>query len=293
LGLDLPNDDAAFERLSLLNDKLFEGTRLQWSSRDLDEAVAEGVEYKRLFTEEFVRPAMARRAALVARFRVGEIKEEQLPRDLLTQLLLAPHPIDEDDIVRECIVFLAASNTSTTSAACFTILELDEWLKAHPDDRALLGDVDFLRNAAMESLRLKPPTPIILREAHADIALPSGEQISEGERIGLDLRTVNRDPEVFGAEPDAYNPYRESKFHNFGFSFGPGIHVCIGQPLVVGTRASSGDPVDIDGILVLLLKRLYEFGLELDPADPVVHSPGGDTDVGPFVRFPVKLPSML
>jgi cytochrome P450 len=290
IGLDLPDEDAIFARLYLLNDKVFEGSRLQWSTRDLDEATAELLVYKQAFLEEFIRPAMERRAALVAKVRAGDIKEEDLPRDLLTQLLFAPHPIAEDDIVKECIVFLAASNTATTSAVCITILELEEWLKTHSDDRAQLGDRDFLRKAAMEAIRLHPPTPVILREAHSSLALPSGDAISEGERIGLDVRTVNQDSEVFGADADVFNPYRDSKFHNFGYSFGPGIHVCIGQPLVVGIRAESGDPIDADGIIVLVLQRLFELRLELDPEDPVVRTRGGDFDTsGPFERFPVRL----
>jgi len=60
--------------------------------------------------------------------------------------------------------------------------------------------------------------------------------------------------------------------------------------LVVGIRAESGDPIDADGIIVLVLQGLFELRLELDPEDPVVRTRGGDFDTsGPFERFPVRL----
>ena len=62
-----------------------------------------------------------------------------LPIDLLTLFVL--HRVDEGDpelVLRECVLYLAASTNTTSMVITDTVRELFEWLVVHPSDRDLL-----------------------------------------------------------------------------------------------------------------------------------------------------------
>ncbi|MFD2351438.1 cytochrome P450 [Nonomuraea ferruginea] len=59
-----------------------------------------------------------------------------------------------------------------------------------------------------ETVRLNPSSPIGRRRALAPVSLRSGIEIPEGATVVIDLQSVNRDPEVFGADAAAFDPHR-------------------------------------------------------------------------------------
>ncbi|MGE2716074.1 cytochrome P450 [Mycolicibacterium litorale] len=101
-----------------------------------------------------------------------------------------------------------------------------EWLSEHPDDRSWLSNerVTLLNPATEEFLRYFTPAPGDGRTVAEDMTL-DGVQMREGQRLWLSWAMANRDPAVFH-EPDRIILDRKGNRH---FSFGLGVHRCIGS----------------------------------------------------------------
>lgn len=101
-----------------------------------------------------------------------------------------------------------------------------EWLAQNPDERRTLSeDRDLLLNPATEEfLRFFTPAPGDGRTISEDNETV-GAQFAEGDRLWLSWAMANRDPQVF-ADPDTVVMDRKGNRH---FSFGLGIHRCIGS----------------------------------------------------------------
>ena len=187
-------------------------------------------------------PRRARRHAAVA-------AGEELTVDLLA--ILAAARVPHDAAVREVVLFLAASTLNNASLVTHVVDELHGWFDAHPGDRGRTGDRAFLRAAMVEALRLHVPTPALIRRASTDLVLASsGRTVAAGEEVALDLEAANRDPGVFGDDPDGFRPGRAVRppEPGYGLVFGGGGHVCLGRAQVVGSYAEEG--ADTEGMLL-------------------------------------------
>ena len=79
-----------------------------------------------------------------------------------------------------------------------------------------------------EVLRLSTPTQGMFRVATRDVEL-EGVHIPKGGRVVVVYSGANRDPAVWGDDPDRFDPDRPNlKDH---LAFGKGIHFCLGAPL--------------------------------------------------------------
>jgi cytochrome P450 len=68
----------------------------------------------------------------------------------------------------------------------------------------------------------------MFRTVTADTEI-EGVALPAGSRLVLVYSAANRDPAVFGDDPDAFEPDRDNiKQH---VAFGKGIHFCLGAPL--------------------------------------------------------------
>jgi len=101
-----------------------------------------------------------------------------------------------------------------------------EWLSQHPDERERLSrERDTLLDSATEEfLRYYTPAPGDGRTFSDDVEL-EGTQFKEGERLWISWAMANRDPSVF-QEPNTIIMDRKGNRH---FSFGLGVHRCIGS----------------------------------------------------------------
>ncbi len=101
-----------------------------------------------------------------------------------------------------------------------------EWLSQHPEERTRLSrDRDALLNPATEEfLRYFTPAPGDARTITGDMEL-SGTKLKEDERVWLSWAMANRDPALFD-DPDSIQLDRKGNRH---FSFGLGVHRCIGS----------------------------------------------------------------
>ncbi|MGU3586318.1 cytochrome P450 [Rhodococcus sp. C26F] len=103
-----------------------------------------------------------------------------------------------------------------------------EWLSQNPDERERLSrERDSLLDSATEEfLRYFTPSPGDGRTFSADCEF-EGTQFKEGERLWLSWAMANRDPALFD-DPNSIDLERKGNRH---FSFGLGVHRCIGSNL--------------------------------------------------------------
>jgi cytochrome P450 len=101
-----------------------------------------------------------------------------------------------------------------------------EWLSENPGERdRLRRDLDTLLDPATEEfLRYFTPAPGDGRTFSDDVEL-DGSRFKEGERLWISWAMANRDASVFH-EPDSVVLDRKGNRH---FSFGIGVHRCIGS----------------------------------------------------------------
>jgi cytochrome P450 len=79
-----------------------------------------------------------------------------------------------------------------------------------------------------EVLRLSTPTQGMFRKVMADTEV-DGVPVPKGARLVLVYSAANRDPKVWGDDPNRFDPTRPNlKEH---LAFGKGIHFCLGAPL--------------------------------------------------------------
>lgn len=264
-------------RLYSFLEPLTRAHEIEWTTEECEGVLRAAAETKAQLRDEFVEPSLERRRALLS-------DGEELPPDLVATLV-ADADVDEDLIVREAALYLIASVFTTTTAIINTVVALIRWFEDHPGDRARALDAEdgFLRDAVDESLRLEPPiTPVLMREALEPVRLPSGVSVSPGEALTCDIIDAHRDAGLFGADADAYDPHREvlGRARPHYWAFGDGPHVCIGLPLVMGSRTAG-----TEGDAVVLVRALLRAGVEIDDEPPSL-APSRRTR---YATFPVVL----
>jgi len=270
-----------------------EGATLAHYTGDREAKGAEVLAALERFDEEFLAPGIERRSGLLERFRAGEIGEDDLPKDVLTVLLRNTDmlPLEHATIRREIAFYLLAG--AHTSATAFTRVthNILEWLAAHPDDvDRVRSDRLFVQRCTHETVRLQPSSPVAMRWALADIDLSTGRHISAGDRVVIDLLSVNRDRSAFGDDADAFLPGRTvpGGVAPYGLSFGLGMHACIGQDLAAGLLFHEGDPLDqhLFGLVPQAVQYLFDHGCITDPDDPPEMD--ASTTRPYFGRYPVR-----
>lgn len=289
IGLDDVDTPARTDALELCVYKLNAGFDVKFSTRPVEEVVAEGLGAKEKFLEQFFRPSWERRAEVLAQVGTGTLSEDAVPKDLLTTLLRHDRSDwDEDLPAREAILYMAGSTDTTSNAVNHAIVDLHRWLDAHPDDHTRRHDPDFLRGICNESLRLHLNVSVLFRRALRDVVLSTGRQFSEGTRVALDFVRANRDPAAFGPDAGELNPDRQvgGRIRPYGLAFGTGRHLCIGLPLVTppSGNVTSGD--EHDRAMLTLVRAYLEAGVALDPQRPPVLAPTAE-DV--YASLPVRL----
>jgi cytochrome P450 len=286
-GIDTPD---AQHRFLTVVDEMTPGGAVEWERGNHREIVTQCVVAQRRFAATYVAPAARRRQALIDAVAAGRLDESELPRDLLTVMLRNSRHFDKWDsevYVRELTLF--APGDTIMRFVPHMVAETHEWVRGHPEDRARLEDVGFLRRCALESLRLHPASPYFIRQAAEDTTLASGRSFSAGDYVVLDVTTASLDPEVFGADADRFDPHRvpRHKVKPAGLAFGEGPHTCIGAVMSVGEisarRPGPDDPV---GLVPFTLRELLRAGVTPDTAEGAQLNPGNAR--GEFTTFPVR-----
>ena len=278
-GIDGVESPEAADRLIRQIIAISDGLVADWAREDSASIVRKGEEAREQFRTQFYNPSFARRKKLVEEARAGgDLKGADLPQDALTLMMTNQDGSwegDADLLLRETYVFMVASTQTTANALTWFILRLEDWLKKHPEDRRLIAeDPEFLRRAAFDSLRLTISAPWRLRTATEDVKLASGREIKAGQTAALFFIPANTQEDHFGANAEDFNPHRRTEgLSPWGHAFGGGVHMCVGRPLVTGSRGLTGTTT-ADGTLVSTTRLFYAAGLEIDPGSPPVRDAG-------------------
>ena len=260
------------------------------------------------FIREYYAAARARREDLVRRHRAGHLPDADLPKDLITLLILNEEQLrneaswDDALPVRECTMMLAASDHTTSMSLCHAAADIMAWIAAHPEDQRLLQDFAFLRSAVQESLRLHQitdPSPNF-RTARERVELSTGRAIEPEERIALWYGVGGLDRHYYGDDADSFNPHRIETGRlrrPYGFAFSGGAKVCLGQALAIG----SGETGGFRGDIPIMLHQFFRSGMQVDPKRPAIPKshvfthPDDETDrreISVWAAFPVIFPEL-
>jgi cytochrome P450 len=223
------------------------------------------------FDEEFLRPSVARRRALLACVAAGELDEQALPRDVLTVILQAEEELalDDQQLLREIAFYMQAGAHSTAHSVVHALHEITQWAGEDAGRWSRLEDPTFVHRCVHESLRLHPASPEAWRTATCPMSVAGAGDMATGNRVVLDLFTANRDEQIFGDTAQIFDPDREIPrgVMPAGLAFGIGMHTCLGRELDGGVAAKPGsDPSTHQfGIVPLLVIRLLQLGARPDP----------------------------
>jgi cytochrome P450 len=192
------------------------------------------------------------------------------PEDMITALLDSEEPDDPPNLIRdEVLTFLFAGHETTALTLAFAFW----YLSQHPEvaERARseaqavldgnqptfehLSELSYIERVIRESMRLRPASWAIFREAKVESPL-GNRRIREGDYLLLPQWALHRDPRYFDSpetfDPDRWNSIEPSKTPAY-FPFGAGPHVCIGGQLAL-TEAQ-----------LVLAALLSQFEFEVDP----------------------------
>jgi cytochrome P450 len=245
------------------------------STRPKAEVLEEVREAIVIFRPRFLDPSVARRRDLLAKVANGEMHEDDLPRDVLTVILQRgdPEEFTPDMLLREVAFYLQAGAHSTANSTIHGFHEIYSWAEEDPSRwKKLQDDPVFFQRCVHESLRLHPASPVAWRSATCPMHLEGAGDVAEGEMIEFRLAESNRDPEIYGADADSFNPYREIKTPHppYGHTFGTGVHTCLGRDLDGGIlpRGEVDPATHQYGTITLFLRDLFARGARIDPDDP-------------------------
>ncbi|KAK7206340.1 cytochrome P450 [Myxozyma melibiosi] len=182
-----------------------------------------------------------------------ERKIEGKERDSLRLLLLdTEHRWTVDEIENQLMTLLLAGHETTGGALSWALLNLarnqdvQDRLRAEVQaafpggmddisDETQLESLKFLNNVLRETLRINPPVPVTVREAEEDIEI-EGQLIPKGTTVNICIDALNKLPEIWGADSDAFNPDRwdTDAAQNSAYGLATFIHgarACLGRRL--------------------------------------------------------------
>jgi cytochrome P450 len=224
------------------------------------------------FDRDFFAASKARRSQLLVQHSQGEIEEEDLPRDLLTNLLRHQDSLgmDDDAILHETAFFVGAGSHTNSQNVPNAMQFLLEWSADHPEDaERLQTDRQFVQKCVHEAIRLRPTTPLIRRKAlrSGEIA---GQVVNEGDYVIMDIFSANIDRSAYGELADVFDPHRDipADVPGYGVSFGGGMHQCIGKTVAAGELPGHrADPDNhLYGLVTLMVEALLHHGIQPHPS---------------------------
>lgn len=221
--------------------------------------------------DTFVRPSLERRRQALTEVANGERAESDVPNDLLTAMLRHSDHFtnwsrDEEVYEREAIVFLIASIGSTIGNTAITLVEIEDWLAAHPADAHKRTEPGWIFRCVRESARIHG-IPMVPRLALADSVLPSGLHVHANDLVWVNMRSAVA--ERFGPDHATFNPDRDlpAAAHLYGLAFGDGRQTCPGKGLVLNETIDGID--QRKGVIASMLLKLFAAGMQLDRARAV------------------------
>ena len=300
-GIDFDEDDeGTFERLVDFTNRFSKGSAIIDTVGDADAVRADVIAAMAEWEEFSLEPSKARRKRLLEQWHASEIDDSELPNDVLTLLLRhqadAEFGLDDGIIARETATYLhgGAHTSSQTLVNAIDILlehavsDADVW-------RRVIEDRGFAQRCVHETLRLRPTTPKIKRRAE-EATMVGAVEVPENALVIVDVGSANRDPGVYGPNPDDFDPDRAvpEKAYLWGLTFSAGGHQCPGRNVAVGLPSSDADALGdrhLFGLVTLMLQAFARMGPRADPDRPA-RKDDRTVRVNRFATYPVRLGSV-
>ncbi len=201
-------------------------------------------------------------------------------KDILDIMLTAKDPqtgqqLSDENVRFQMVTFLIAGHETTSGLLSFVLHELlsnpAEMAKAREEVERVLGAEDprfehlqhltYLDQILKETLRLWPPAPLIGLYSRDNETTIGGKYVVRADQTIYVLSTMlHRDPAVWGADPEKFDPSRfspeetEKRAPNSWKPFGNGQRACIGRPFAMQEATL---------VLAMLLQRF-----DISSADP-------------------------
>ncbi|KAL1859489.1 hypothetical protein Daus18300_009634 [Diaporthe australafricana] len=143
-------------------------------------------------------------------------------------------------------------------------------------------DIDrlpYVRACVFETLRWRPPTPVLLPHRLEQDDHIRGFHLPQGTMIIANAWAANHDPTHF-EEPDVFNPERFVEFQAY-----PGLY-----PFGIGRRSCPGDQFALNNLIITISKLAFSFEFVFDGTAPefdIEKEYGAGVIMSPK-RFPVK-----
>lgn len=235
-------------------------------------------------------------------------------------MLETAHPrtgerLDPVNVRHQVLTFLVAGHETTSGALSFALYHLTRspealaaaqaevvrvW-GAADDPRPAFADVArlrYVRRVVDETLRLWPTAPAFFREAREDTVLGGVHPMRRGEWVVVLTPLLHRAPEVWGPDPEAFDPdrfapgeARRRPAHTYK-PFGTGARACIGRQfalheavLALGLllhryRLRAADPGYRLRVAELLTVRPEGFRIRLSRRTPAERAAGAAESAG-------------
>jgi len=275
-GIDRPNKSVAeTERILSMLRTFGKAATLGQAKGDKDAISNEINDSIEAFNKEFYKPSKQKRLEYLNRFKLGEISESDVPKDVLTELLKNQEKLglSDDIILKETAFYLLAGAFTSIHTLTHAMHELFERMKDPTQENRLMKEPIYLQRCIHESMRLHPSSPTAMRRPTCPYQTNDGKTLNNSDTLVINLMEANRDVSVFGLDAKEHNPERNlpSGVPPYGLSFGKGMHACIGVNLAAGIIPKEDtDPLTHQyGIITLTAKKLLEYG-----AAPNKNKPG-------------------
>jgi cytochrome P450 len=172
---------------------------------------------------------------------------QEIEDDLIARLVKVREQgkgLDDKQVLSVVSQLLVGGNETTTSLITNAVWRL---LQVPGRWQTLVEHPELVERAVEESLRYDPPVLGLYRTVTRDVEI-RGVTIPANSKVMLNYAAANRDPEVFD-EPNEFRLDRPTQRH---FSFGLGVHFCLGAQLA---------RLEATTALSTLLQRFPKLGL--------------------------------
>lgn len=194
----------------------------RWSDAVLDRAAGLISREREI---ECARDLLEFQRAMIERINERRIRpSDDLLSDLVNAQVAGERPLTDTELLAILQQLVSAGNETTTNALGMGLL----MLIGNPGKfEAVRADRSKIPNMVEEMLRYDSPASGTFRIATRDTEL-GGVRIPAQSMMMVRMSSANRDQARF-ADPDIFDPFRKNAHRHF--SFGGGIHSCVGNML--------------------------------------------------------------